>query len=163
MDWKQLLRPDASPLVQFIKYAIAGGLATGVSILLFYTLGSTLWPCLTKNDFIRGLFNLPIATGLTDDVRGWRAVYCNAVSFMISNGVAYAANVLFVFKRGRHTWRVEIGLFYLVSGVAAVIGTFMMKTLIAQAGLTTTIAFGANLVSALMINYAMRRFVIFKG
>jgi hypothetical protein len=27
----------------------------------------------------------------------------------------------------------------------------------------TTYAFGANLVSALLINYAMRKYVIFKG
>jgi putative flippase GtrA len=159
----RLLSHDAGPLVQFIKYAVAGGIATTVSIVLFYTLGSTLWPCLTEDDFIRRLFNLPIAAGLTDALRGWRAVACNATSFVVSNGVAYVTNVLFVFRRGRHSWLMEVGLFYLVSAVSATIGTLMMKVLISQAGLTTTIAFGANLVSALLINYAMRRFVIFKG
>lgn len=163
LNWKKILSPEAGPLVQFIKYAVAGGIATGVSVVLFYALGSTLWPCLTEDDFIRRLLNLPVAAGLTDDLRGWRAVYCGAASFVVSNGVAYAANALFVFRRGRHPWLVEISLFYLVSGVAAGIGTTMMKILITQAGLTTTIAFGANLVSALLINYAMRRFVIFKG
>jgi len=68
-----------------------------------------------------------------------------------------------VFRRGRHAWPVEIGLFYLVSGVAGGIGTLTMKLLITAAGLTTTIAFSANVVSSLLINYAMRRFVIFKG
>ncbi len=29
--------------------------------------------------------------------------------------------------------------------------------------MTTTVSFGANLVTALFINFAMRKFVIFKG
>lgn len=161
--WRKLLSHEAGPLVQFAKYVVAGGIATAVSIVLFYTLGSTLWPCLTENDLIRRLLSLPAAVGITDGTRGWRAVYCSATAFMVSNGVAYVANVLFVFRGGRHPWLVEIGLFYLVSGVAAGVGTLTMKLLISEAGLTTTTAFGANLVSALLINYAMRRFVIFKG
>lgn len=161
--WRKALSHDAGPMTQFVKYVVAGGIATGVSILLFYALGSMIWPCLTDDDFIRRLLNLPVAAGLTDDIRGWRAVYCSVASFLVSNGVAYGTNVLFVFKRGRHHWLIEVGLFYLVSGVAMGVGTLTMKILISQVGLTTTIAFGANLVSALLINYAMRRFVIFKG
>jgi putative flippase GtrA len=68
-----------------------------------------------------------------------------------------------VFHRGRHHWLLEIGLFYAVSGVSLVIGTTLQTALIGHFGLTTTVAFGANLVTALLINYAMRKFVIFKG
>jgi putative flippase GtrA len=162
-SWKLLLAPGGGPWVQFVKYALAGGIATAVGIVLFYGLGSTLWPCLTQDDLIRRLLRLPVAAGLSDQARSWRAVACSAVSFLLSNAVAYAANVLFVFRRGRHRWWIEVGLFYLVSGLAAFIGTATMKVLISRGGWTTTTAFGANLVSALLINYAMRRFVIFKG
>jgi putative flippase GtrA len=160
---RKVLSHDVDPMTQFVKYVLAGGLATGVGILLFYTFGSTLWPCLSADDLIRRLLALPAAEGITDNLRAWRAVYCNATSFLLSNAVAYTTNVLFVFRRGRHPWLKEIGLFYLVSGIAATLGTVLMKLLISQAGVTTTLAFGASIVSAVLINYAVRRFFIFKG
>lgn len=159
---RKILAPDSGPLIQFIKYVIAGGLSTGVSIIFFYTLGATLWPCLTEGDIVCRLLDLPTKI-LNDDIRGWNAVYCNIVSFTISNIIAYFLNVMFVFKRGRHTWWIEIGLFYLVSGIAAGVGTILMKILISNAGMMTSIAFCINIVTALLINYAVRRFFIFKG
>jgi ABC-type phosphate transport system permease subunit len=68
-----------------------------------------------------------------------------------------------VFVPGRHRWIVEVGLFYLVSGTAIVIGTWVMGILIRRFGMLTTYAFGANLFAALMINYVMRKFFIFNG
>ena len=58
---------------------------------------------------------------------------------------------------------IEIGLFYLVSGAAIVMGTALMGLLIRRFGMLTTYAFGANILAALMINYAMRKFFIFNG
>ena len=43
------------------------------------------------------------------------------------------------------------------------IGTSIMGFLIRYYGMQTTYAFAANIVSAVMINYAMRKFYIFKG
>jgi putative flippase GtrA len=57
----------------------------------------------------------------------------------------------------------EIALFYLVSGVSFALGTGLQTWMIAHFGIQTTIAFSANLVTALLINYAMRKFVIFNG
>jgi len=57
----------------------------------------------------------------------------------------------------------EIGLFYLVSGVAIVIGTGLMGLLIRRFGMLTTYAFGANIFAALMINYVLRKFFSFKS
>ena len=64
---------------------------------------------------------------------------------------------------GRYHWIVEITLFYLVSGVSIVIGTGIMGFLIRRFGMLTTYAFGANILAALLINYAMRKFFIFNG
>ena len=44
-----------------------------------------------------------------------------------------------------------------------VLGTSMMGWLIRRFGMQTTYAFGANLVSAVLINYAARKFFIFSG
>ena len=87
----------------------------------------------------------------------------NGVAFVISNLVGYIINIYWVFVPGRHHWIVEIGLFYLVSGFAIVIGTGLMGLLIRRFGLLTTYAFGSNLFAALMINYAARKFFIFSG
>jgi putative flippase GtrA len=87
----------------------------------------------------------------------------NGAAFIISNFVAYVLNIYWVFVPGRHHWMVEIGLFYLVSGVAIAIGTAVMGFLIRRFGMLTTYAFASNLFAAVMINYAMRKFVIFNG
>ena len=57
----------------------------------------------------------------------------------------------------------EFLLFFAVSGVSMAIGTALQSFLITCYGLQTTLAFGANIFCSLMINYAMRKFVIFKG
>jgi len=87
----------------------------------------------------------------------------NAAAFMVSNLVAYLINIYWVFVPGRYHWIVEICLFYVVSGVAIAVGTAMMGFLIRRFGMLTTYAFGSNLLAALMINYAMRKFFIFNG
>jgi putative flippase GtrA len=77
--------------------------------------------------------------------------------------LCYILNRLFVFKPGRHRWVVEFLLFFSVSGVSAALGTALQSVLIGRYGIETTPAFGANILCALLINYAMRKFVIFKG
>jgi putative flippase GtrA len=100
---------------------------------------------------------------LSDSVRATRAALGNLVAFVFSNLTAYLINILWVFKRGRHHWVLEILFFYAVSAVSMLIGTTIQTFLIRGYGMTTEVAFVANLVSSLMINYAMRKFVIFKG
>jgi putative flippase GtrA len=90
-------------------------------------------------------------------------IFWVGVAFVISNLVAYLINIYWVFVPGRYNWILEVGLFYLVSGVAIVIGTALMGILIRRFGMLTTYAFGSNVFVALMINYAMRKFFIFNG
>ena len=87
----------------------------------------------------------------------------NATAFVVSNLVAYLINIYWVFVPGRYHWMMEMALFYLVSGVAIGIGTFIMGVLIRRFGMLTSHAFTANIFAALMINYAMRKFFIFNG
>ena len=159
---------EASPLIQFIKYGIAGGAATAVCVGTFYLMSVFVLDALSPDDTVIELMrkfigiNIPIEP-LADGLRARNAAINNSVAFVVSNLVCYLINIAWVFKPGRHHWLVEISLFYLVSGVSFALGTGLQTWLIVQFGIQTTIAFGSNLVTALLINYAMRKFVIFKG
>ena len=159
---EQFLGRKAGHAVQFVKYGLSGAVATAVHIAIFSLMAWLVLPALTDRELAVRVFHLKVAV-LTDAVRARNAAADNFVAFLFSNFTAYLLNVLWVFQRGRHHWAVEIGLFYAVSGVAMLIGTTVQTALIARFGLTTTVAFVANLFTALFINYGMRKFVIFKG
>ena len=149
-------------LVQFIKYGISGGLAVFVHIVIFYLVAWRIFPSLDGNDFIVTTLGLTV-TEVSLATRSLNSMLSNGAAFVCSNMVAYIINVIWVFEAGRHHRIIEIGLFYLVSGVSVVIGTSMMGFLIKQYGMQTTYAFAANIISAVMINYGMRKYYIFKG
>jgi putative flippase GtrA len=159
---KQFTSKEHGPLVQFIKYGIGGAAATTVHIIIFSLMAWLVLPALTSRELVVRLFDLQVPE-IPDAVRAQRAAIDNVVAFLFSNLTAYLINILWVFKRGRHHWAVEILFFYAVSGVSLLIGTLLQTWLIQHYGLTTTVSFGANLVTALFINFAMRKFVIFKG
>ncbi len=160
--WRQFTGKEHGPLVQFIKYSIAGGVATVVHIFLFYFLSIRVLPAMEAGDFVGELLNIPLPD-LAEAVRARNATINNLISFMISNFVVYQINIHWVFEAGRHNRWVELGMFYLVSGASIFIGTGLMAFLIASFGLSTTVAFSANILVALAVNYAARRFFIFKG
>lgn len=159
---RQFKGREHGPVVQFIKYAVAGGIATGVHIVVFYCLARWAFPALGQNDVVAGLFHLHV-TPVTDAIRARNSVIDNGITFLFSNMVAYLINILWVFESGRHHRVLEIAFFYMVSGISTVIGTLLMGFLIKQFGIMTTIAFGANALVSLMINYVLRKKLIFKG
>lgn len=148
-------------LVQFIKYAIAGGMATIVHVAVFYSLALKFIPALTPNDPISRLVTIP-PHGLTDAARGWNAALDNFIAFMISNTVVYLINTVWVFESGRYSRRKEVSLFFAVSGFSVFIGTGLQTFLIGKIGLDTSYAFFINAGVCLLINYAVRKFFIFK-
>lgn len=165
--FKTFLSHDAGPLAQFIKYAFVGGLATAVNIFVFFLAGWFLFPCLTEDDIFVKLIRkikknvvLPVSALRS---RYANACYCNIVAFFFSNTVCYILNRLFVFQPGKHSALVEALLFFAVSGVSVFLGTLIQTWLIAKFNKQTTVAFCANLVTSLAINYVMRRFVVFNG
>jgi predicted MFS family arabinose efflux permease len=129
---------------------------------VFHLVAWKIFFALQADDWFVRLFNLPVQQ-LDDSSRSRNSMKGNGVAFVISNLVAYLINIYWVFVPGRYHWILEIGLFYLVSGVAIVIGTALMGFLIRRFGMLTTYAFGSNIFAALMINYAMRKFFIFSG
>ncbi|MGD9611599.1 MAG: GtrA family protein [Kiritimatiellia bacterium] len=160
--WEHYLSHDAPPFVQFVKYGLAGGLATAVHVLTFFLVGFLLFPCVTPEDPLVKLFGLD-APEVVDALRARHAVYSNVLAFFVSNTVCYLANRWFVFKPGRHHVAIEFLLFLAVSAISMTVGTTLMGVLIQQFGIQTTYAFGANILSSLAINYVLRKFFVFKG
>ena len=152
----------SGPVVQFIKYGLAGGIATVVHIFVFHLVAWKVFPSLGKDDFVVVMLGLSV---VEVDVasRSINSMLSNFIAFICGNFTAYILNILYVFKAGRHNRFVEIVLFYLVSGTSALVGTALMGLLIRLYGLQTTYAFVANMVSAVAINYVMRKYFIFKG
>ena len=159
---EQISGSDGGNLLQFVKYGISGCIATATHILVFHLVAWKLFFALQADDWFVKLLHLPIQK-LDDKTRSRNSMKGNGVAFVISNLVAYLINIYWVFVPGRYPWIMEIGLFYLVSGVAIVIGTGLMGLLIRRFGMLTTYAFGANVFAALMINYIVRKFFIFKS
>jgi putative flippase GtrA len=149
-------------IIQFIKYALAGGLATAAHIAVFHLIAWKLFPALQPHDHAVRLLRLRIRE-INDYQRARNSMISNAMAFLVANMVAYLTNIMWVFERGRHGFFVEISLFYLVSGISVALGTSLMGLLIRRFGMLTTYAFAANIVTAVMINYAVRKFFIFQG
>jgi putative flippase GtrA len=160
--WNHYLSHDAPPFVQFIKYGLAGGVATVTHVLAFFLAGFFLFPCVSAEDPLVKLFGL-VAPAVEEALRARYAVFSNLAAFLISNTVCYVMNRLFVFRPGRHHIVIEFLLFLAVSAVSMTVGTTLMGILIKQFGVQTTYAFGANILSSLAINYVMRKFFVFKG
>lgn len=149
-------------MLQFVKYGISGCIAVATNVLVFHLVAWKIFFALQPQDWFIRFFRLPIPE-LDDTTRSRNSMKANVIAFAISNLVAYLINIYWVFVPGRYSWIVEISLFYLVSGLAMVLGTMLMGFLIRQFGMLTTYAFGSNVFTAVMINYVMRKFVIFNG
>jgi putative flippase GtrA len=156
------LSHDAHPAIQFLKYGIAGGCATVTDIVVFYLLSWKVFPGLTPDDKVVKLLHLDVAP-IDHATQETHFLINRFLTFLVSNLVAYALNVLFVFKPGRHSKLKEFGLFYLASGIAVVVGTALGWSAIHFFHLTTTAAFLCNMIASLAINYAARKFIIFHG
>jgi len=153
---------DTHPLVQFIKYGVVGGMATTLHVVTFFLLSWLVLPSFKQDDIAVRLLGLTVPA-ISESTRVWNAGVCNVTGFTVSNVFCYILNRLFVFKPGRHHWTLEFLLFFSVSAISMALGTTVQSLLIKYQGAQTSLAFGINIVCALFINYAMRKFVIFKG
>jgi putative flippase GtrA len=159
---QQFLQREASPLIQFIKYAIGGGIATGVDMLVFFLLAWRVFPALRENDPVARRLRLRVRH-VDESDRSRRFIICTALAFMMSNLTAYLINIFWVFEPGRHAWYVEMALFYAVSGLSIFIGTALGWAMIRYFHLSTSFSYAGKLCASLMINYVCRKYFVFKG
>jgi putative flippase GtrA len=152
-------------LVQFIKYGMCGATASVVDITIFFLFAWLAFPALTASDpftKLLGVLHFDVRT-VSESIRLRNYWIDKGICFMFSNFTAYILNVLFVFKAGKHKRHHELMLFYAVSLVSFFIGTSAGDLLIRFGGLDTTYSYIAAMISALLINYAGRKFFIFHG
>ncbi len=81
---EQFMGRDAGPLIQFIKYGLAGGVATGAHILVFHLAAWKLFPALQANDWFVKIFKLSMAEESTA-LRARNSMIDNGIAFMFSN------------------------------------------------------------------------------
>ncbi len=159
---KQFTSKDSHVSVQFIKYGMAGGIAFSVDVLVFFFVSLTIFPALLPDEFLVQLLNVDVPV-IEETIRERNFIINSVIAFMFSNFTAYVINVLWVFHGGRHSRRMELTLFYVVSIASVVAGTVVGWGLIRFVGLSTEFAFASRIVGAIMINFLGRKFIVFKG
>jgi len=161
------LSHESGAFAQFVKYGVIGVMATCVQTGVFYFLAATCLKCLTADDLAVRLLGLPSATFTGDEVwyasRGMLASAATAIGFALANIFCWLMNRWFVFKPGKYRWHVELAMFFGASTAATLIALGVMKVLIDQFGLMTTLAVVVEVVVSFLVNFFIRKFVIFKG
>ncbi|MCF7848940.1 MAG: GtrA family protein [Kiritimatiellales bacterium] len=158
----KLLQEKDHAGLQFIKYSLCGGVALAVDMLVFFLMAWLVFPALTDADPLVRIFGMDVQT-ITEGVRVRNFWFDSIVAFIFSNLTAYVLNVFFVFKSGKHGRHVELVLFYAVSLVSLLAGTFVGSLLITVFNVDTSYSYVAKAVSATLVNYAGRKFLIFHG
>lgn len=160
--FRQFTQREAHPLVQFVKYGIAGGIATLVDMAIFYFLSWQVLQALNADDIVVRLLHLDVPA-IDNALRSRNFVINSGIAFIFSNLTAYFINFHWVFHPGRHSRHVEVALFYAVSLVSVFIGVGLGWGMIHFFQLSTTSSFLGKMFASLMINYVCRKYIIFKG
>ena len=162
----QFTQREAHPAIQFIKYGIAGVIATAVHNIIFLVLALWVFPGMDPNAwldrFVMNLFRVEMPT-LTDAVLQRNFRINNTIAFLIANVVAYLINFHWVFHPGRHRRHIEAGLFLTVSTVSLLVGMQIGVWIMRWTEQGTVVAQFGNVFSSVMINYVCRKFIVFKG
>lgn len=160
----QLMRMRGNPLAQLVKYVACGGVAILVDTLTFYLLAWLVFPCLRLTDPIAQILTwMGASISEVSDLelqRNYWIIKC--ISFILSNAVVYILNILYVFEAGRHRKPMEIFLFYFFSLFQFVfIG--IGSVLISQFNWEVTYSNIAMLFLGLIVNYIVKKYIVFKG
>ena len=130
-------------------------------------LAATYLKCLTADDWAVRLLGLPSVAFTGEEAwyvsRGTLAAAATAVGFVFANIFCWLMNRWFVFRPGKFKWYVELGMFFGASTLATVIALGVMKFLIDQFGMMTTLAVVVEVVVSFFVNFFIRKFFIFKG
>lgn len=147
---------------QIFKYGVIGALATVINLVVAEVCAAWIWPCLGSDDvFVRYLgFDSVL---ISDSARAALAVYCNLVGFFVANVVCWLLDRRYVFTPGRHHWFVEYVLFLAGSGFAILVGSGAIWYLVKFHGMQTTYSFVINVLVSVAVNFAVRKFFVFKG
>jgi putative flippase GtrA len=159
---RRFLSHDSGPFAQFVKYGVIGVLSTCVQMIGFYLLAATCLKCLGADDWAVRFLGLP-SVEVSDGLRAFRAAVATAGGFTVANIFCWIMNRLFVFKPGKFRWYVEFLMFFGVAALATVVALGVQSLLIRYFGMMTTAAVIVEVVASFLMNFFVRKFVIFKG
>lgn len=165
--FSKILSRDSGPFWQFAKYGTIGVLSTAVQAAVFYALASTALKCLTPDDWAVVHLGLP-AAGPWDAqapwhaTRGSMAAAATAIGFTAANVFCYAMNRRFVFTPGRFRMWAEFSMFFGCAAAATAAAIAVMKVLIDGYGVSTSFGQVVEIVLSFAMNFAARKFLIFK-
>ncbi len=162
----QFTQREAHPAIQFIKYGIAGGIATASHIILFFILSIWFFPAMLAETGLDAMIIQFLGVEMAEveeTVRQRNFMVNNLLAFLFSNVVAYLINFHWVFKPGRHRRSIEVGLFLGVSTISLFVGVQIGLLIMQFFNATTTVSQAGNVVAAVMINFVCRKYIVFKG
>jgi putative flippase GtrA len=144
-----LSRRDVHPVIQFFKYGLCGVCAFIVHGTAFY---------LSARYFIPGLEqNCP-----DQWERAKASLANNGIALIFSNMMAYWLNTKWVFTQGRHSLVREFLFFTLVNMPGAICGGLVSYFITAKLGWPVWCAFAGFVLPNVLVNFACRKFFIFK-
>lgn len=142
-------------LVQFGVYGLCGGLATFAYSSILFTLSKTLIPAY-EGMTVHGHL-------ITDKERAYYFFINSCIAFAIANVVGYVTNVMFVFKSGRHHRVLEFFYFTFFNLISFGISQIVGKQMIKGYGMPTNVTILITVLTAVMLNFVLRKFFVFKG
>ena len=163
-DWGRFLRQKDSSALQIVKYILCGGLSVVVDQVCLYLMAWLVFPCLRVTDPFFHLLNflgLP-AQGATEEELSRNYWIIKTICFLLSNGVVYVLNVLFVFRTGRYRRSVEILLFFATS-LFQFFFIWLGGILITVWHWELTYSNITMLTVAIAVNFMIRKKVVFRG
>lgn len=158
----KILTDRSCPFLQFAKYGVFGGMATAVDLFVFYLLAILVFPAVAENDWLVDLFQLNLRV-ISETVRARNFAVCSCFSFVAGSTVAYITNILWVFDSTPGRRHCEIILFLIFSGLSMVISTGCGWMIIYLFNVQTSVSFVAKVTVSLLVNFAARKFVIFRS
>lgn len=158
-DLKTILRRvrtrQVPATIQFLVYATCGVIATVIHQGMVAVLSVTAFPAM-KNMIVDGV-------ALTEELRKHNLLLNNLIAFPFGAIAAYFTNILFVFTPGRHSKLKEMALFFGVAACGFFPGLWVIDFLVGRYAVPSSVAQLAFVFTSFMVNYLMRKFVIFKG
>jgi putative flippase GtrA len=161
---KAVFSRQQHPVLQFLRYGLAGVAAMVTNLAVFIWCEQILFPVPETAEAAELSWSTAgqLFSILREDLRVANFVKSNAVAFLVANTVAYVLNFLWVFESGRHSRSIEVMLFFGVSLASFTLGT-VLASLLVNHGVHPYPAKGADILTAVLVNYVCRKFLIFKG
>ena len=145
---KTLLSREAPFLIQFGKYGVCGVLS--VLVLLAVT-----W-------ISRQLYPEAFAMTLDPSKRAFNNSVIQFIAFVPSNFTAYALNRWLVFTPGRHSMKVELTLFTIISFISFSLGLVLPIWLVNTYNVPNGAADLSFIISSALVNFVCRKFLVFE-